>query len=472
MSGRTRHAPRVGLVSLGCAKALVDSERIATALRRLGYDFAPDYAGADAVIVNTCGFLDSARAESLAAISEALVENGKVIVTGCMGADEAAMRDVASKVLAITGPARVEEVVAAVKRAVPPPAPAMDSPVMDSWHDPKIDLTPAGVKFTPPHYAYLKISEGCSNKCTFCIIPRLRGPLVSRPAVEVLGEAEALAARGVKELLVISQDTPAYGRDLRYAESAWRGKRVRARVTELARALGEMFPWVRLHYLYPYPIVDELVELMAQGLVLPYLDVPFQHAAPNVLRHMRRPADEEKALRRIDHWRQTCPDVAIRSTFIVGFPGETEEDFRYLLDWLRAARIDRVGCFVYEPVDGAAANALPHHVPREVAEERKRQLMLLQEEISAENLKRKVGREITVLVDEIDEEQGLVVARSPWDAPEVDGMVLIPHASAPQAAPGEFMQVRVTGSDVHDLLAEPLTGRDGTRTTGERDEET
>ncbi len=455
MNETVRHAPRVGLVSLGCAKALVDSERIATALKRAGYDFAPDYAGADVVIVNTCGFLDSARAESLAAISEALAENGKVIVTGCMGADEAALADVAADVLAITGPAQVEAVVDAVKRAAPLPE-SMDAPA----HDPKIDLTPAGLKFTPSHYAYLKISEGCSNKCTFCIIPSLRGPLTSRPADDVLREAEALAARGVKELLVISQDTPAYGQDLHYAESTWRGKRVRTRITDLARALGEMFPWVRLHYLYPYPLVDELVELMAEGLALPYLDVPFQHAAPNVLKNMRRPADEEKLLRRIERWREICPEVAIRSTFIVGFPGETEEDFRYLLDWLREARIDRVGCFVYEPVEGAAANALPGHVAPEVAEERKRQLMLLQEEISAANLKRKVGREITVLVDEIDEEQNLVVARSPWDAPEVDGMVLIPRDLAAGARPGEFLEVRITGADVHDLLAEPVKPRD------------
>ncbi len=442
--------PRVGMVSLGCAKALVDSERIASALKREGYDFAPDYAGADVVIVNTCGFLDSARAESLAAISEALAENGRVIVTGCMGADEAALAEVREKVLAITGPADVPTVVRAVREAVPPP------------HDPKRDLVPpAGLKFTPPHYAYLKISEGCSNSCTFCIIPSLRGPLVSRPVDDVLREAEALAERGVQELLVISQDTAAYGRDIQYATAEWRGDELRAHVTDLTRALGGMFPWVRLHYLYPYPVVDKLVELMAEGLLAPYLDVPFQHAAPDVLKRMKRPADQEKLLKRIEQWREICPDVAIRSTFIVGFPGETEEDFRFLLDWLKEARIDRVGCFVYEPVQGAAANALGDAVPQEVAEERKRKLMLLQEEISAENLQRKVGRDVRVLVDEIDEEQGLVVARGPWDAPEVDGMVLIPRALAPEAASGMFMDVRITGADVHDLFARPVDGKSG-----------
>jgi len=451
LNGQAKHAaPRVGMVSLGCAKALVDSERIASALKREGYEFAPDYEGADVVIVNTCGFLDSARAESLAAISEALAENGKVVVTGCMGADAAALGEVKDRLLAITGPADVSAVVRAVRQAAPPP------------HDPKRELVPpAGLKFTPPHYAYLKISEGCSNKCTFCIIPRLRGALVSRSVDDVLREAEALAERGVKELLVISQDTAAYGRDIRYAAAEWRGNELRAHVTDLARALGGMFPWVRLHYLYPYPVVDDLVELMAEGLLAPYLDVPFQHAAPAVLKRMRRPADQEKLLKRIERWREICPEVAIRSTFIVGFPGETEEDFRFLLDWLRAARIDRVGCFVYEPVEGAAANALDAPVPPELAEERKRELMLLQEEISAKNLKRKVGREVRVLVDEIDEEQGLVVARTPWDAPEVDGMVLIPRELAPEAAPGDFMDVRITGADVHDLFARPLAREKG-----------
>ena len=450
MNERAHTAPKVGMVSLGCAKALVDSERIASALRAEGYDFAPDYAGADVVIVNTCGFLDSARAESLAAISEALAENGKVIVTGCMGADEAALGEVKDSVLAVTGPADVPAVLRAVREAAPPP------------HDPKIDLLPpAGLKFTPPHYAYLKISEGCSNKCTFCIIPRLRGSLASRPIDDVLREAEALAGRGVRELLVISQDTAAYGQDIRYADADWHGRELRAHVTDLAHALGGMFPWVRLHYLYPYPVVDELVELMAEGQLLPYLDVPFQHAAPEVLKRMRRPADQEKLLKCIERWREICPDVAIRSTFIVGFPGETEEDFRFLLEWLKEAHIDRVGCFVYEPVDGAAANALDGAVPREVAEERKRELMLLQEEISAANLKRKVGCETRVLVDGIDTGQELVVARSVWDAPEVDGMVLIPREEAPNAAPGDFLNVRITGSDVHDLFATPVDSEGG-----------
>ena len=437
-------APRIGIVSLGCAKALVDSERIISALRAQGYTFAPDYEGADAVIVNTCGFLDSARAESLAAIAEALRENGKVIVTGCLGAEPQALKQHADRLLAITGPAKVHEVIAAVNAAAPPP------------HDPKFDLLPpGGLKLTPPHYAYLKISEGCSNKCTFCIIPRLRGPLVSRPVAEVLREAEELAARGVRELLVVSQDTAAYGRDLRHAAEEWQGQEVRARIADLVRHLGRMFPWLRLHYLYPYPLLDELVELMAEGLALPYLDVPFQHAAPAVLKAMRRPAGEEKMLEQVRRWRRLCPDVTIRSTFIVGFPGETRADFELLLSWLKEARLDRVGCFVYEPVSGAPANDLPGHVPPEEAQERRAELMRVQEEISAARLRQKVGRHMRVLVDAIDEENGVIITRSPADAPEVDGLVFIPHRLAPQAAPGDFLPVRITAADVHDLHAEP-----------------
>ncbi len=448
--------PRIGIVSLGCAKALVDSERIISALRARGYAFAPDHAGADAVIVNTCGFLDSARAESLGAISEALAENGKVIVTGCLGAEPQALAEHAEKLIAITGPARVHEVISALEQAVPPP------------HDAKLDiLPPGGLKLTPPHYAYLKISEGCSNKCTFCIIPRLRGPLASRPAADVRAEAEELAARGVKELLVVSQDTAAYGQDMRYAAGHWQGHPMRTHITDLVRELGGMFPWLRLHYLYPYPVIDELVQLMAEGIALPYLDVPFQHASPAVLKAMRRPANTEKTLEQIERWRAICPDVAIRSTFIVGFPGETEADFAELLDFLRTTRIDRVGCFVYEHVQGAAANDLPGAVPAEVAEERRAALMALQEEISAAKLAEKIGRRATVLVDEIDEENDLVVARAPWDAPEVDGMVLISREHVSNAAPGDFLEVRITAAETHDLWAEPVETAAANRGAGQ-----
>ena len=439
-------APRVGIVSLGCPKALVDSERIITRLRAEGYALSPDYAGADMVIVNTCGFLDSAKAESLAAIGEALRENGKVIVTGCMGADD---RDILARypnVLAVTGPQAYGDVIAAVHAAAPAP------------HDYKRDLVPpAGLKLTPRHYAWLKISEGCSNSCTFCIIPRLRGPLVSRPAGDVLREAERLAAAGVKELLVISQDTSAYGQDIRYAASEWRGLKVRAHVTDLARALGELGVWVRMHYLYPYPHVDQLVDLMAESLILPYMDLPLQHASHAVLRAMKRPADQERMLERIAGWRKLCPDLAIRSTFITGFPGETEEDFARLLEWLKAARLERVGCFAYEDVAGARANDLPGAVPVEVRQERRARLMELQAEISADILRGKVGRETDVLVDEIDEEDGLVIARSKWDAPEVDGEVWIRREKAPHARPGDLLRVRITGADVYDLEAEPAS---------------
>ena len=376
----SEHPPRIGLVSLGCPKALVDSERIITRLRAEGYQLSGDYAGADLVIVNTCGFLDSARAESLEAIAEALRENGRVIVTGCMGVDAEEIRKAHPKVLAITGPQDFAGVMAAVHAASPPP------------HDYKRDLVPeAGLRLTPRHYAWLKISEGCSNSCTFCIIPRLRGPLASRPASDILREAEALARAGVRELIVISQDTSAWGRDLRHAEEPWRGGRIRAHITDLARELGRLGIWVRLMYVYPYPHVDALVELMAEGLILPYLDLPLQHAAPSVLRAMKRPADTEKMLRRIEAWRKTCPGIAIRSTFITGFPGESEADFRHLLQWLEAARLDRVGAFAFEDVRGAPAAALPGAVPPEERESRRARLMKLQEEISAARLKEKVG---------------------------------------------------------------------------------
>ncbi len=454
----TGSPPRIGIVSLGCPKALVDSERIITRLRAEGYELSPDYAGADAVIVNTCGFLDSARAESLQAIGEALAENGKVIVTGCMGADEEEIRRSHPDVLAVTGAAAFADVMAAVHEAAPPP------------HDYKRDLVPeAGLRLTPRHYAWLKISEGCSNSCTFCIIPRLRGPLASRRPADVLREAHALVRAGVRELLVISQDTSAYGRDLRHGVDEWRGKEVAARIGELARALGSlgggegaagadepMRPWVRLMYLYPYPHVDELVELMAEGLIVPYLDLPLQHAAPGVLRAMKRPADEEKMLRRIEKWRSIRPDIAIRSTFITGFPGESEEDFSYLLDWLREARLDRVGCFAFEDVAGAAASSMEGAVPVEVREERRKRLMMLQEEISAAKLAARVGSEEMVLVDETDHEQGLVIARSRFEAPQVDGEIWIERAMAEDVQPGDMLRVRITGSGIHDLEAQPV----------------
>ncbi len=442
----SEHPPRIGLVSLGCPKALVDSERIITRLRAEGYALSGDYAGADLVIVNTCGFLDSARAESLEAIAEALRENGRVIVTGCMGVDAEEIRKAHPQVLAITGPQDFAAVMDAVHAACPAP------------HDFKKDLVPeAGLRLTPRHYAWLKISEGCSNSCTFCIIPRLRGPLASRPASDILREAEALARAGVREIMVISQDTSAWGRDLRHAEEAWQGRSIRAHITDLARELGHLGIWVRLMYVYPYPHVDGLVKLMAEGLILPYLDLPLQHAAPSVLRAMKRPADEEKMLRRIEAWRKICPDIAIRSTFITGFPGEREEDFDHLLQWLQAAQLDRVGAFAFEDVAGAPASALPGAVPRQVREERRARLMQLQEQISAARLRRKVGRTIDVLVDEVDESEGLIIARTPWDAPEVDGEVWIGRDQAPRARPGDMMKVRITDALTHDLAAEPVS---------------
>ncbi|MBL8655646.1 MAG: 30S ribosomal protein S12 methylthiotransferase RimO [Alphaproteobacteria bacterium] len=433
-------APKIGIVSLGCPKALVDSERILTKLRSQGYEIAPDYAGADAVIVNTCGFLDSARQESLDAIGEALRENGKVIVTGCLGADSGLIKETHPKVLSVSGPHQYERVVEAVHAAVPP------------VHDPYLDLVPPqGLRLTPRHYAYLKISEGCNHSCSFCIIPSMRGKLVSRPAGEVMIEAERLALAGVRELLVISQDTSAYGVDIRHAESPWRRRQVRAHMTDLASALGELGVWVRLHYVYPYPHVDDVIPLMAEGKILPYLDIPFQHASPSVLKAMKRPAHGEKTLGRIAQWRRDVPDMTVRSTFIVGFPGETEQDFQIMLDWLDEAQLDRVGCFKFEPVEGAKANDLPGAVPEEVKEERWHRLMAAQQKISAARLKRFVGREMDVLVDHVDAKKGVAVARSKADAPEIDGVVKVKNAKAARA--GEFLKVRIDKADAYDLHA-------------------
>jgi ribosomal protein S12 methylthiotransferase len=432
-------APKVGFVSLGCPKALVDSERILTRLRAEGYEVAASYAAADLVVVNTCGFIDSAVDESLEAIGEALAENGKVIVTGCLGAQPQKILDRHPQVLKITGPQRYEEVVASVHEHLPP------------QHEPFVDLIPAGgVKLTPRHYAYLKISEGCNHHCTFCIIPSMRGRLVSRPIGEVLREAEQLVRAGVKEILVISQDTSAYGADLKYAAQTWRGRERRAQFYDLAASLGELGAWIRLHYVYPYPHVDRVVELMADGRVLPYLDIPFQHASARILKLMKRPAAAENTLERIFAWRRVVPDITIRSTFIVGFPGETEQDFTQLLDWLRQAQLDRVGCFEYSPVEGAAANALPQPaVPAEVKAERRERFMELSKEISAQRLAQKIGRKMRVLVDRIDPDAA--VARSSSDAPEIDGIVRIRRPK--QLAAGDWADVRITKASDYDLEA-------------------
>jgi ribosomal protein S12 methylthiotransferase len=437
---KAQAAPRVGIVSLGCPKALVDSERIITKLRAEGYVLSPDYAGADVVVVNTCGFLDSAKKESLDAIGEALAENGRVIVTGCFGVEEARIRAAHPDVLAVTGPHQYEQVVAAVHEAVPP------------LHDPFLDLVPPeGLHLTPRHYAYLKISEGCNNRCSFCIIPQLRGDLVSRPAGHVMAEAERLVAAGVKELLVISQDTSAYGLDIKYATSPWKGAPLAARFLDLTKALGSLGAWVRLHYVYPYPHVDHVLPLMAEGKILPYLDIPFQHASPAVLKAMRRPAHNEKTLARLARWRAICPDLAIRSTFIVGFPGETEADFQILLDWLKEARLARVGCFKYEPVAGAPANAIPNVVPDEVKEERWHRVMATQQDISREITAGRVGRRIDVLIDEVDAEGA--IGRSQWDAPEIDGSVFLNGATGLKS--GDLIQATVTHADEYDLWADP-----------------
>jgi ribosomal protein S12 methylthiotransferase len=433
---REASAPKISFVSLGCPKALVDSERIITRLRAEGYELARKHDGADVVIVNTCGFLDSAKQESLSAIGEAMAENGKVIVTGCMGAEPEQIKDAYPGVLSITGPQQYESVLDAVHRALPPA------------HNPHLDLVPPqGIKLTPRHYAYLKISEGCNNRCSFCIIPKLRGDLVSRPAADVLREAEKLVNAGVKELIVISQDTSAYGLDIRYAASMWRDLEVRARFADLSAALGELGAWVRLQYVYPYPHVDDVIALMSEGKVLPYLDIPFQHASPEVLRAMKRPAAQEKTLGRIAKWREQCPDLALRSTFIVGFPGETDADFDYLLDWLDQAEIDRVGCFKYEPVAGAASNAIGNPVPDEVKRERYNALMARQQKISARRLKRKVGTRQQVIVDQV----GPTVAkgRSRADAPEIDGAVYL--ASHRPLKVGEIVTVKIERADEYDL---------------------
>lgn len=427
---------RISFVSLGCPKALVDSERIITRLRAEGYELAREHSGADLVIVNTCGFLDSAQAESLAAIEAAIAENGKVIVTGCMGAEPEKITAKHPGVFAITGPQQYESVLDAVHRAAPPA------------HDPYVELIPPqGIKLTPRHYAYLKISEGCNNRCTFCIIPKLRGDLVSRPAADVLREAERLVDAGVKELLVISQDTSAYGTDLKYASSRWKEREVRAKFLDLARELGEFGIWVRLHYVYPYPHVDDVIALMADGKVLPYLDVPFQHASPTLLKRMRRPAAQEKTLQRIRAWRQACPDLTIRSTFIVGFPGETENDFAELLAWLSEAELDRVGCFRYEAVAGAVANDLAAPVPDEVKEQRWDRLMAHQQAISQRRLKRKVGRREKVIIDEVGPEGAK--GRSKADAPQIDGTVHV--TSRRPLRIGEIATVRIEHTDAYDL---------------------
>ena len=437
MSKKSPH--KVGFVSLGCPKATVDSEHILTQLRAEGYLISASYQDSDLVIVNTCGFIDSAVAESLDAIGEALVENGKVIVTGCLGAKGDVVWKAHPKVLAVTGPHSTHEVMAVVHQHLPKP------------HDPYEDLVPPqGIRLTPKHYAYVKISEGCNHRCTFCIIPSLRGDLVSRPIGDVMQEAEHLVKAGVRELLVISQDTSAYGVDVKYRTGFWGGKPVKTRLTELATALGELGVWVRLHYVYPYPHVDEVIPLMAEGKILPYLDIPFQHANQRILKLMKRPASSENVLERIRQWRSICPYLTLRSTFIVGFPGETEDEFQELLDFLKEAQLDRVGAFAYSPVEGAVANELPDHVPPEVQQERLARLMLLQEKISEQRLKNKIGKIITVLVDEVDEEGA--VARSSADAPEIDGLVYIENGQ--QLKVGDFVEVKVIDSDAHDLWAE------------------
>lgn len=437
-------SPKIGFVSLGCPKALVDSERILTQLRIEGYDVAADYAGADLVVVNTCGFIESAVQESLDAIGEAIHENGKVIVTGCLGKHEDKIRAMHPSVLKVTGPHAYDDVMSAVHEHVPaPPA-----------HNPFIDLVPAqGVRLTPKHYAYLKISEGCNHRCTFCIIPSLRGDLVSRPIGSVMDEAQALVRAGVKEVLVISQDTSAYGLDLKYKLDFWNGQPLKTRFYELCEALGQLGVWVRLHYVYPYPHVDAAIDLMAQGKILPYLDIPFQHASPRILKLMKRPAHSENTLERLKLWREKCPNLVIRSTFVVGFPGETEEDFQYLLDWLQDAQLDRVGCFTYSAIDGATANDLPDHVPEDVKQARFERFMQVQQVISANKLKARIGQVMTVLVDELDEEHPVAIARCYADAPEIDGNVFVEDIDKSQIAQGQLLTVEITDADEYDLYA-------------------
>ncbi len=436
--------PKIGMVSLGCPKNLVDSERILTKLRSDGYAMSADYAGADIVLVNTCGFLDSAKEESLDAIGEAIAENGRVIVTGCMGKEAEMIRAKFPNVLAVTGAHQYEEVVGAVHEAAPMPPSAFLNLVPDS-----------GLKLTPRHYSYLKISEGCNHRCAFCIIPSLRGDLVSRRPDAILREAEKLVAAGTRELLVISQDTSAYGVDIRHTPREWHGREVRAHMTDLARELGSLGAWVRLHYVYPYPHVDQVIPLMAEGLVTPYLDIPFQHASPSVLRAMKRPANDAKVLERIKGWRAICPDIAIRSTFVVGFPGETEDDFAYLMRWLEEAQLDRVGAFRFEPVEGASANALPDPVPEAIKEERYARLMELTARISAEKLQAKVGRTLDVIIDAVDHETGGATGRSEADAPEIDGEVHLRDAG--HLTTGDIVPAVIEDADEHDLYGVPVT---------------
>ena len=437
----TKRPAKIGFVSLGCPKATVDSELILTSLRAEGYMISASYQDADLVVVNTCGFIDSAVEESLDAIGEALTENGKVIVTGCLGAKGDVVKQTHPKVLAVTGPHAMDEVMAAVHEHLPQP------------HDPYADLVPPqGIRLTPKHFAYLKISEGCNHRCTFCIIPSLRGDLVSRPVGDVMEEARRLVDSGVKELLVISQDTSAYGVDVKYRTGFWGGRPLKTRMTELVAALSELGVWVRLHYVYPYPHVDEVIPLMAEGKILPYLDIPFQHANQRILKLMKRPASSENVLQRIREWREICPDLTLRSTFIVGFPGETEEEFEELLDFIEEAQLDRVGAFAYSPVKGAVANDLPNHIPPEVQQERLARLMLLQEAISEERLKLKIGKTIAVLIDDVDEEGA--IARSSADAPEIDGLVYI--KTGQELEVGSLVEVRITDTDAHDLWGVPV----------------
>lgn len=437
---------RVGFVSLGCPKALVDSERILTQLKLDGYDISPNYNDADVVVVNTCGFIDSAKQESMDAINEAMNENGKVIVTGCMGkgTDAESIKAANPDVLSVSGPADYQSVMNAVHQFIPPTA---------ATHNPLIDLIPPqGVKLTPQHYAYLKISEGCNHRCTFCIIPDMRGDLVSRPIADVITEAKTLVAAGVRELLVISQDTSAYGVDVKYKLDFVDGQARETRMQDLAVALGELGVWVRLHYVYPYPHVDKVIPLMAAGKILPYLDIPFQHASPRILKLMKRPGNQEKVLERIKNWRSICPELVIRSTFVVGFPGETEEDFQLLLDWLQEAQLDRVGCFKYSPVEGAKANDLPDHVPEDIQQQRWERFMQTQQHISAQRLQQRIGQQLEVLIDEVDE-QG-AVGRCYADAPEIDGKVYLDDFT--DTFVGDALLVTITGADEYDLWAEPV----------------
>ena len=437
-------SPKVGFVSLGCPKALVDSERILTQLKTEGYDVASDYEGADLVVVNTCGFIESAVQESLDAIGEAISANGRVIVTGCLGKDEEKIRKMHPSVLKVTGAAAYQEVMEAVHQYVPEPP----------KHNPFIDLVPEqGIRLTPKHYAYLKISEGCNHRCTFCIIPSMRGDLVSRPVGSVLSEAQALKNAGVKEVLVISQDTSAYGLDTKYKLDFWNGQPVKTKFFDMCEALGQLGIWVRLHYVYPYPHVDAVIDLMAQGKILPYLDIPFQHASPRILKLMKRPAHSENTLERVKLWREKCPELVIRSTFVVGFPGETEEDFQILLEWLKEAQLDRVGCFTYSPVEGATANDLPDHVPEEIKQERYERFMQVQQDISAAKLQKRIGQIMTVLVDDLEDEFPVAIARSYADAPEIDGNVFVEDIDRNLIKSGVLLEVEITDADEYDLYA-------------------